>query len=198
MKKNKFHISQERFFSFTTTLLLYLIIICVFSFIDLKKTNVETSDIFIEFRQKESVENFTESKKYIQRSTEKKKTIKENKGFIVEKRKKLQNSETHILSINNSDSSQIKYSDTFQTVFKSIDSLLYKSPSIYKLKMVVAENIKKNGVRKTNNQLIIARIEKSMQDYYKMKYPTPIHKFGEQGGGAGIRIPIDDIIELFE
>ena len=75
---------------------------------------------------------------------------------------------------------------------------MLKNPTLTALKIAVSENLKKNGVRKTDTELLVAKIEKAMQDYYKMKYPTPVHKFGEQGSGSGIRIPIDDIIELFE
>lgn len=79
-----------------------------------------------------------------------------------------------------------------------LDSLIMKYPSLISLRLAVSENIKNNAIQKTENQLVVEILKEKMQDYYKMKYPTPVHKFGENGRGVGISIPIDDIIELFK
>ena len=74
------------------------------------------------------------------------------------------------------------------------DSILVKYPTFIALRIALKEQIEKNRIRKTENEELITKIEKSMQDYYKMKYPTPMYKFGEKGSGAGVRIPIDKIM----
>jgi len=78
------------------------------------------------------------------------------------------------------------------------ESFILKHPTLISLRISLNEQIKKNGIRKSEKDELIAHIEKSMEAYYKMKYPTPVYKFGEKGSGSGISIPIDDIIELLD
>jgi Tfp pilus assembly protein PilO len=78
------------------------------------------------------------------------------------------------------------------------DSLLIQNPTFIALRFALKEHLNQHGIQKSEKAELIKKIEQSMQDYYKMKYPTSVHNFGDKGSGAGISIPIDKIIELFE
>ena len=73
-----------------------------------------------------------------------------------------------------------------------------ENPNLAVLKLALKYNIKNNPIKKTEEEVAIQGLKKYMRDYYKIKYPTPLSKFGDPGSGSMISIPIDAIIELFK
>ncbi|MCP5062845.1 MAG: hypothetical protein GY936_10315, partial [Ignavibacteriae bacterium] len=60
------------------------------------------------------------------------------------------------------------------------------------------QNIKNKVIRKTEAEIAVDGLKKQMMVYYKLKYPTPLSKFGNPGRGSMFSIPINDIVELFK
>jgi hypothetical protein len=79
-----------------------------------------------------------------------------------------------------------------------IDSFLFANPNITVLKIDAKEKLKNYIEKNSDLEITKRKISKTMNDYYKAKYPTPPHKFGNKGTGNLINIPIDEIIKLFK
>jgi hypothetical protein len=95
------------------------------------------------------------------------------------------------------DSSKILVSDSIK-MLTEIDSFLFANPNITVLKIDAKEKLKNYIEKNSDLEITKRKISKTMNDYYKAKYPTPPHKFGNKGTGNLINIPIDEIIKLFK
>jgi len=185
--------------SYLLTFLLYTILLLLLYLIHLDRNDIPIKDVItIDFQQTVlpkiniSTENLTPQ-------------IKEKREVTIPVEELFSNFKKAVLVVDSTNYIPLiiensNKDDTLRIVNTQaiIDSFVLKYPSLTSLSAAIREDIKTNMVQKTNNEIFNERVKKAMQDYYKMKYPTPIHKFGEQGGGTGILIPIDDIIELFK
>jgi len=106
------------------------------------------------------------------------------------------------------------FAGTDSTNIEQIDSLVYshkhsdsskwferfvlENPSIISLKLALTQNIKNKIIKETEAEIAVEGLKKYTNDYYNLKYPTPLSKFGDPGRGSMINIPVDDVINLFK
>ena len=101
-------------------------------------------------------------------------------------------SKTDVL-IEEIDSSLFMEVDTLRNNSNWFDSIVVNNPNLLMLKYVLADQLKNNSYEISDSGKIVKRIKGVMQDYYRSKYPTPVHKFGDGSPG----IAIDKILDIF-
>jgi hypothetical protein len=184
------------FISLFLSLIIYISLFAIFNYIELKRETIPLiNEVYLEFEDKYDI---AQSKK---ENGKLEYPGKINSNYVKKKTAlSVINREEQIEVYSDSAEINTLYSQSMERKDSliSIDSFIVENPSLISLQIALKDHLNKNGFYRSKNAELILTIEKSMQDYYKMKYPTPVHKFGEQGSGAGITIPIDNIIELFE
>lgn len=91
------------------------------------------------------------------------------------------------------DSTVFAHNDTVKRYTNIIDSIIINYPDLYTFKSLLKEMIRKNPIVESDTVKAIKGLKKSLIEYYKNKYPTPLSKFGNANPG----IPIKDILDLF-
>jgi len=101
---------------------------------------------------------------------------------------------------NNNENFQIPYDSA--TV---LNSFIEQNPNIVALKTALVQKLKNVKIAETDSAAIAKNMRKIFLAYYKMKYPTPLSKFGRsplpgisRPDMLNFSIPIDDIINLFK
>ena len=74
-----------------------------------------------------------------------------------------------------------------------LDSMVIKNPSILMLKYAAKDKLNNDSTKISDSAKTAETIKNVMQNYFRSKYPTPVHKFGDGSPG----IPIDKIVDLF-
>ena len=74
-----------------------------------------------------------------------------------------------------------------------LDSMVINNPNILMLKYATKDKLKNNSIKLSDSAKTAETIKIVMQNYFRSKYPTPVHKFGDGSPG----IPIDKILDIF-
>lgn len=174
------------------TILIYICILVVLSIIVIEQNFVQNDrEILIEFAEFEKIKveqnRLFNSKKEPKPQIAKEKLLKavdEEYSLVIKSE----------ISDVLTDSNLITKNDTLENKFNWLDSLVVANPNLQMLKYASEDYIRNNPILKSDSVKVAEGIRHFMQDYYKSKYPTPVHKFGDGSPG----IAIDDIINLFK
>jgi hypothetical protein len=98
-----------------------------------------------------------------------------------------------IMSIKETDSTLFVEGDVLIKDINWLDSMVVNNPNILMLKYAAKDQLKNNSIKISDSARTVETIKSIMQNYFKSKYPTPVHKFGDGSPG----IPIDKILDIF-
>lgn len=183
---------SNHIFPVLITFAIYIIIIILLSIIYIEHDgDLKETDIFVEFREYEKKVIKQLMLPNIEKNTKSNIVTKKNNKFINEETPQTIKSE---ISESFIDSNLISKKDSFESKINWLDSLVIANSNLQILKYASEEYIKKNPILKSDSAKVAEGIRTFMQDYYKSKYPTPVHKFGDGSPG----IAIGDIINIFK
>ena len=97
------------------------------------------------------------------------------------------------MTIEETDSTIFSEVDILGNNINWLDSMVINNPNILMLKYAASDQLKNNPIKISDSAKTVERIRNVMQNYFKNKYPTPVHKFGDGSPG----IPIDKILDIF-
>lgn len=172
--------------------MIYIIIIVLLSIIYIDHDgDLRETEVFVEFRENEKKEIKQLVLPNIQKNTKSK--------IVTKKINKAKNEESFLtikseISESLLDSILITKNETLETKFNWLDSVVVANPNLQILKYASEDYIKNNPILKSDSAKVAEGIRNFMQDYYKSKYPTPVHKFGDGSPG----LAIDKIINIFK
>lgn len=178
-------------FSILITFLVYLIILVALSAIYIDQySNLKEREVFIEFSKYEKIVVKKIAQPKIKKKTKPRIVTNNKKSLINEESLIISKTEISKIPI---DSNLISESDSLNNKLNWIDSLVVSNSNLQILKYASKQYIKNNPLIKSDSAKLAEGIKVFMQDYYKSKYPTPVHKFGDGSPG----IAIDNILDLF-
>lgn len=184
LKKSPFRLSL------IIALFIHIAIIIIFNFLIIDENEESRSkSIYLEFKKyvkkedKEDV-NLTKVKNSFGNNTN---ILKNPNPILIEEKFEDENAVVII------DSTVFAHNDTVKRYTNIIDSIIVNYPDLYTFKSLLKEMIRKNPIVESDTLKAIKGLKKSLIEYYKNKYPTPLSKFGEQNSG----IPIDKILDFF-
>ena len=184
LKKSPFRLSL------IIALFIHIAIIIIFNFLIIDENEESRSkSIYLEFKKyvkKENKEdvNLTKVKNSFGNNTN---IFKNPNPILIEEKFEDENAVVII------DSTVFAHNDTVKRYTNIIDSIIVNYPDLYTFKSLLKEMIRKNPIVESDTLKAIKGLKKSLIEYYKNKYPTPLSKFGEQNSG----IPIDKILDFF-
>ncbi len=184
LKKSPFRLSL------IIALFIHITIIIIFNFLIIDENEESRSkSIYLEFKKYVKKENkedvsLTKVKNSFGNSTN---ILKNPNPILIEEKFEDENAVVII------DSTVFAHNDTVKRYTNIIDSIIVNYPDLYTFKSLLKEMIRKNPIVESDTLKAIKGLKKSLIEYYKNKYPTPLSKFGEQNSG----IPIDKILDFF-
>lgn len=97
------------------------------------------------------------------------------------------------MSIEEPDSTIFAEVDVLIRDINWLDSMVVNNPNILMLKYAAKDQLRNNSLNLSDSAKAAETIKIVMQNYFRIKYPTPVHKFGDGSPG----IPIDKILDIF-
>lgn len=177
--------------SLFTSIFFYIITFFILGIIKFKSIKLpDLQEVYLNIR---NYENHIVKKESIQNSTPKPTYKIPQKHVKKNKINKVDISAKTIMPIEENDSTSFAQVDVSINNISWLDSMVINNPNILMLKYAATDQLKNNPFEVSDSAKIVEKLRTVMQNYFRSKYPTPLHKFGDGSPG----IPIDKILDIF-